>query len=174
MPATWQTSEASAAPPSESLSATPVESWAPSTQARRTPLFIPVRSTSIRGSATWSTFEEADGAALVHTANPDYTTSARELTDLRVVEEERFEQWGSVRLSFGVVEVTRQVVSSFGDVSRPEKFSERCRWTCQHDPCEPKRSGGSLDPETEGQSVSAMSYPEVCMLPNMRQLVCSP
>jgi DEAD/DEAH box helicase domain-containing protein len=52
-----------------------------------------------------------DGAALVHAEDPDYTTSARELTELRVLETERTQIWGEATLSFGVVEVTRQVVS---------------------------------------------------------------
>ena len=52
-----------------------------------------------------------DGAALVHAEDPDYTTSARELTELRVLEQERTESWGQATLTFGVVEVTRQVVA---------------------------------------------------------------
>ena len=56
-------------------------------------------------------FEEAEGAALVHQEDPDYTTSARELTDLRIVEVEESQTWGAGHLIFGVVEVTRQVVS---------------------------------------------------------------
>jgi DEAD/DEAH box helicase domain-containing protein len=55
--------------------------------------------------------ELEDGAALVHPEDPDYTTSARELTDLRVLSNERNESWGQATLSFGVVEVTRQVVA---------------------------------------------------------------
>jgi len=55
--------------------------------------------------------ELEDGAALVHPEDPDYTTSARELTDLRVLSTERSEDLGTATLAFGVVEVTRQVVS---------------------------------------------------------------
>ncbi|MEO8329672.1 MAG: Zn-binding domain-containing protein, partial [Candidatus Nanopelagicales bacterium] len=55
--------------------------------------------------------ELEDAAALVHAEDPDYTTSARELTDLRVIKTEIEEGWGAATLAFGVVEVTRQVVS---------------------------------------------------------------
>ena len=49
--------------------------------------------------------------ALVEPANPDYTTSARDITDIRVLETLRSTSWGEATLSFGAVEVTRQVVS---------------------------------------------------------------
>ena len=52
-----------------------------------------------------------DAAALVHAEDPDYTTSARELTEIRVLESEVTKDWGLATLSFGVVEVTRQVVA---------------------------------------------------------------
>jgi DEAD/DEAH box helicase domain-containing protein len=52
-----------------------------------------------------------DAAALVHAEDPDYTTSARELTELRVLGSEQVSRWGSATLTFGVVEVTRQVVA---------------------------------------------------------------
>ena len=49
--------------------------------------------------------------ALVHAADPGWTTSARDLTDIRIVAEERHERWGEAALCFGTVEVTHQVVS---------------------------------------------------------------
>ena len=52
-----------------------------------------------------------EATALVREADPDYTTSARELTDLTVMEVEREKRWGEATLRFGVVEVTQQVVS---------------------------------------------------------------
>ncbi|MDI2127928.1 DEAD/DEAH box helicase [Yinghuangia seranimata] len=52
-----------------------------------------------------------DAVALVRPAAPDWTTSAREKTDIRVLEEVRSEDWGAARLHFGAVEVTSQVVS---------------------------------------------------------------
>lgn len=52
-----------------------------------------------------------DDVALVRRASPDWTTSAREKTDIRVLEEVRVEPWGEGRLHFGSVEVTSRVVS---------------------------------------------------------------
>jgi DEAD/DEAH box helicase domain-containing protein len=52
-----------------------------------------------------------DGVAVVTAAEPDYTTSAREITDIGVVAEHRNAAWGSARVSFGDVRVTHQVVS---------------------------------------------------------------
>ena len=52
-----------------------------------------------------------DSIALVDPADPDYTTSARELTEITVLETEREDSLGAARLHFGKVEVTRQVVS---------------------------------------------------------------
>ncbi|WP_231116560.1 DEAD/DEAH box helicase [Motilibacter rhizosphaerae] len=52
-----------------------------------------------------------DGAALVERAELDWTTTARELTDITVVAEERATAWGDARLCYGEVEVTSQVVS---------------------------------------------------------------
>jgi DEAD/DEAH box helicase domain-containing protein len=51
-----------------------------------------------------------DGVALVHRDEPDWTTSARELTQLRIVDTHQQTRWGEVQLAFGDVEVTRQVV----------------------------------------------------------------
>ncbi|MGW0659213.1 DEAD/DEAH box helicase [Streptodolium elevatio] len=53
----------------------------------------------------------ADDVALVRRAAPDWTTSARETTDIRILEEVRAEPWGEGRLHFGSVEVTSRVVS---------------------------------------------------------------
>jgi len=53
----------------------------------------------------------SDGVALVEPADPDYTTSARELTDIRVLATERTSSWGEATLCFGTVEVTNQVQS---------------------------------------------------------------
>jgi DEAD/DEAH box helicase domain-containing protein len=52
-----------------------------------------------------------DAVALVDAADPDYTTSARELTDIRVLQTERRTPLGAATLCFGSVEVTRHVVS---------------------------------------------------------------
>jgi DEAD/DEAH box helicase domain-containing protein len=52
-----------------------------------------------------------ESVALVRADEPDYSTSAREVTDLRVVETLRSRRGGGVTLSFGTVDVTSQVVS---------------------------------------------------------------
>ncbi|MQA83098.1 MAG: DEAD/DEAH box helicase [Streptosporangiales bacterium] len=52
-----------------------------------------------------------DAVALVESAEPDYTTSARDITDIRVLETLRSSSWGEATLHFGAVEVTNQVVS---------------------------------------------------------------
>ncbi|MFL6060813.1 MAG: DEAD/DEAH box helicase [Marmoricola sp.] len=52
-----------------------------------------------------------ESVATVTAAEVDYSTSAREITDITIVREHRHETWGRVRLSFGAVRVTHQVVS---------------------------------------------------------------
>ena len=52
-----------------------------------------------------------DGVALVHAEEPDHTTSAREITDIAVVEALRTAAYDGVELTFGTVDVTHQVVS---------------------------------------------------------------
>ncbi|MDQ1626311.1 MAG: box helicase protein [Actinomycetota bacterium] len=50
-------------------------------------------------------------AALLHRADPDWTTFARDVTDIRVLESSTTRGWGHTTLSFGSVEVTSQVVA---------------------------------------------------------------
>ncbi len=52
-----------------------------------------------------------ESVALVEPAETDYSTSAREITDIAIVDEGRSRRWGAVRVHFGTVEVTNQVVS---------------------------------------------------------------
>jgi DEAD/DEAH box helicase domain-containing protein len=52
-----------------------------------------------------------EAVALVEAAEPDYSTSAREVTDIRVLDEGRVRAWGQATVSFGTVEVTNQVVA---------------------------------------------------------------
>ncbi|HEY1134117.1 MAG TPA: DEAD/DEAH box helicase [Nocardioides sp.] len=49
--------------------------------------------------------------AMLRRADPPYSTSAREITDIRVVEEQRDADWGGCRLAFGTVDVSHQVVA---------------------------------------------------------------
>ena len=44
-------------------------------------------------------------------ADPPYSTSAREITDITIVEERLHQEWGRSRLSLGEVDVSHQVVS---------------------------------------------------------------
>src|SRR4051795_693638 len=53
-----------------------------------------------------------ENIAVVERAEPDYSTSAREVTDIAVVAEREHASWGSARVSFGDVQVTHQVLSS--------------------------------------------------------------
>ncbi|WP_018637450.1 DEAD/DEAH box helicase [Parafrankia elaeagni] len=50
-----------------------------------------------------------DAVAFVEVAAPDWTTVAREHTDIRVVESTRAARFGAVEIHFGTVEVTHQV-----------------------------------------------------------------
>ncbi len=58
-----------------------------------------------------SVFDEAERVAVVELARPDYSTHARELTDIRVLGAHVTASWGQAALSFGSVEVSSQVVS---------------------------------------------------------------
>ena len=49
--------------------------------------------------------------AMIERADPDYSTSAREITDISIVRERTHQAWGDCRLSLGEVDVTHQVVS---------------------------------------------------------------
>ncbi|MGH3738788.1 MAG: DEAD/DEAH box helicase [Micromonosporaceae bacterium] len=53
----------------------------------------------------------ADSVALVHRAEPDWTTHARDVTDLAVVSVRSSRRAGPVQLDLGEVDVTNQVVS---------------------------------------------------------------
>ncbi|BAS10804.1 uncharacterized ATP-dependent helicase YprA [Arthrobacter sp. Hiyo4] len=54
---------------------------------------------------------EDDHCVVVRRANPDYYTTARDVTQIEVLETLRTEHWGDVALHFGDVKVTTQVVS---------------------------------------------------------------
>ncbi|GGM73459.1 helicase [Thermopolyspora flexuosa] len=57
------------------------------------------------------TLDLDSGVALVEAADPDYSTFARDVTDIMIVESLRSTPFGPGELHFGTVEVTRQVVS---------------------------------------------------------------
>ncbi|MGB9377461.1 MAG: DEAD/DEAH box helicase [Mycobacteriales bacterium] len=52
-----------------------------------------------------------DAVALVHAEEPDWTTSARDITDIRIVDTLRARTTADIDLAFGTVDVTNQVVS---------------------------------------------------------------
>lgn len=52
-----------------------------------------------------------DHVAVIERADPDYSTTAREVTEISIVREREHAAWGDCRLSFGEVDVTHQVVS---------------------------------------------------------------
>ncbi|MEO5877718.1 MAG: DEAD/DEAH box helicase [Streptosporangiaceae bacterium] len=52
-----------------------------------------------------------DSVALVSAAEPDYSTSARDLTEIKILDTRKSQFWGQSGLHFGTVEVTRQVVA---------------------------------------------------------------
>ncbi|HSL37834.1 MAG TPA: DEAD/DEAH box helicase, partial [Arthrobacter sp.] len=54
---------------------------------------------------------EDDHCVVVRRANPDYYTTARDVTQIEVLETQRTTQWGDVAVHFGDVKVTTQVVS---------------------------------------------------------------
>jgi len=49
--------------------------------------------------------------AVIARSDPGFTTTAREITDISIIEERAHETWGDCRLSYGDVDVTHQVVS---------------------------------------------------------------
>ncbi len=51
-----------------------------------------------------------DRVAIVARAEPDWTTSALDVTDIRILDEQRAQTWGDATLSFGQVHVTSRVV----------------------------------------------------------------
>ncbi|HYF73936.1 MAG TPA: DEAD/DEAH box helicase [Nocardioides sp.] len=62
---------------------------------------------------TWlvRTLDLEDHVAVIERADPDYSTTAREVTEISIVREREHAAWGDCLLSFGEVDVTHQVVS---------------------------------------------------------------
>jgi DEAD/DEAH box helicase domain-containing protein len=62
---------------------------------------------------TWvvESLDLEDHVAVIHRDAPDWSTTAREVTDISVVAEREGRDWGACRLSLGTVEVSHQVVS---------------------------------------------------------------
>ncbi len=62
---------------------------------------------------TWlvESLDLEDNVAVIARADPDWSTTAREVTDISVVTEREGRDWGACRLSLGTVDVSHQVVS---------------------------------------------------------------
>ncbi len=62
---------------------------------------------------TWlvTDLDLGESVAMVVAADPDYSTSAREITDIEILGERAVVQWGEARLCLGDVRVSHQVVS---------------------------------------------------------------
>jgi DEAD/DEAH box helicase domain-containing protein len=58
-----------------------------------------------------SDLDLAESVAVVVRADPDYSTTAREVTDIEILAEREATLWGEARLAMGSVRVTHQVVS---------------------------------------------------------------
>ncbi|MDL4818225.1 DEAD/DEAH box helicase [Actinomadura opuntiae] len=57
------------------------------------------------------TLDLDDSVALVEAADPDYSTTARDVTDITIAERLRSTSWGDATLCYGTVDVTSQVVA---------------------------------------------------------------
>jgi DEAD/DEAH box helicase domain-containing protein len=57
------------------------------------------------------TLDVADSVAVVEPARPDYSTSAREVTDIKIRSVQERQHWGSAIVNLGTVEVSTQIVS---------------------------------------------------------------
>jgi DEAD/DEAH box helicase domain-containing protein len=89
---------------------------------------------------TWlvTSLDLEENVAVIERAEPDYSTSAREITDITVVAEREHRDWAGCRLSFGEVDVSHQVVSFLkrrqpgGEVmsEEPLDLPERSLRTC--------------------------------------------
>jgi DEAD/DEAH box helicase domain-containing protein len=116
-----------------------------------------------------------ESVAIVSRQDVDYSTSAREVTDIAIVAERAHEPWGRARLSFGSVRVTHQVVSFLkrrvpsgevlGEVplDLPERTLETAAvwWTLPDDVLE----DCGIDPEDLPGAAHAAEHASIGLLP---------
>jgi DEAD/DEAH box helicase domain-containing protein len=116
-----------------------------------------------------------ESVAIVSREDLDYSTSAREVTDITIVAERTHETWGRARLSFGSVCVTHQVVSFLkrrvpsGEVlgeqplDLPERTLETAAvwWTLPDDVLE----DCGIDPEDLPGAAHAAEHASIGLLP---------
>lgn len=88
----------------------------------------------------------ADGCALVHAEEPDWSTHARDVTSLSVVSVRSYVDAGPVGLFLGEVDVTSQVVSYQRRRIATGEVIDTRRWTCRPGNCEPSRCGSRSPP----------------------------
>ncbi|WP_079146495.1 DEAD/DEAH box helicase [Streptomyces griseochromogenes] len=116
-----------------------------------------------------------DSVALVEQADPPYSTVARDITSISVLETDIEVPWGAGRLCYGSVEVTNQVVSFLrrrlitGEVLGETKLDLPPRtlrtravwWTVTEDQLDEAR----INPEILGGSLHAAEHASIGMLP---------
>jgi DEAD/DEAH box helicase domain-containing protein len=117
----------------------------------------------------------ADSVALVEESSPQWTTSARDVTELSVLETDTQVPWGEARLCFGSVEVTHQVVSYLrrrlitGEVLGetrldlpPRTLRTRAVWWTM---TEDQLDAAALDPDIVPGALHAAEHAAIGMLP---------
>ena len=116
------------------------ERRAPRVRARCTP----APSTCIRASSSWCRSSTSSrGSPLVESADPDFYTQARDVTDITIVNQIDHRSLGDAELCFGDVEVTNQVVGFVRKlVSTNEIVGEQTAAAAARDACGRARSGG--------------------------------
>ncbi|MDJ0384459.1 DEAD/DEAH box helicase [Streptomyces sp. G-G2] len=116
-----------------------------------------------------------DSVALVEEASPPFSTTARDITSISVLETETEIPWGAARLCFGSVEVTNQVVSYLrrklitGEVLGEAKLDLPPRtlrtravwWTVTEDQLDEAR----INPEILGGALHAAEHASIGLLP---------
>ncbi|ARQ69958.1 DEAD/DEAH box helicase [Streptomyces marincola] len=116
-----------------------------------------------------------ESVALVEEAAPPWSTSAREVTELSVLDTDVEVAWGDARLCFGSVEVTHQVVSYLrrrlltGEVLGETRLDLPARtlrtravwWTVT----EEQVAAARIDPETLPGALHAAEHASIGMLP---------
>ncbi|WP_327168540.1 DEAD/DEAH box helicase [Streptomyces subrutilus] len=116
-----------------------------------------------------------DSAALVEQADPPYSTTARDVTSISVLETDTEIPWGPARLCYGSVEVTNQVVSYLrrklitGEVLGEAKLDLPPRtlrtravwWTVTEDQLDEAR----INPEILGGALHAAEHASIGLLP---------
>ncbi|GAA1914025.1 DEAD/DEAH box helicase [Nocardioides lentus] len=121
------------------------------------------------------TLDLDDHVAVMDRADPPYSTSAREVTDIRVVEESDARAWGPCRLAHGTVEVSHQVVAFLrrrrpgGEVLGEEPLDLPVRtmqthavwWTVP----EPVLAAAGLDPADRPGAAHAAEHCSIGLLP---------